>query len=179
MNKQEKNKLLKIARDSITEYLTNKTTPGLTEDDPVLRSIMGAFVTLRENEELRGCIGNITGTLPLFETIRDMAIAAATEDPRFSPLESYELENIKIEISVLSPLKKIQNTDEIVIGKHGVLVKDGLRSGVYLPQVANETKWSKEEFMNSLCGSKARMSPDAWKKGKCEIFVFTAEVFGE
>ena len=83
LNKQQKNKLLKIARNSIKEYLTNKTHLKLTEDDPVLKAEMGVFVTLRENEELRGCIGNITGSLPLSETIRDMAIAAATKDPRF------------------------------------------------------------------------------------------------
>ena len=179
LNKQQKNKLLKIARNSITEYLTNKTTPKLTEDDPVLKAEMGAFVTLHENKELRGCIGNITGSLPLFETIRDMAIAAATEDPRFYPVKINELKNIKIEISVLSPLKKITDPDVIIIGKHGVLVKAGFQSGVYLPQVAVETGWSKEEFMNSLCGSKAGINADAWKKGKCEIYIFTAEVFNE
>ena len=179
LNKQQKNKLLKIARDSIAEYLTNRSTPKITENDPVLNAEMGAFVTLRSNEELRGCIGNMIGSLPLYQTIRDMAIAAATEDPRFYPVKIGELKEIKIEISVLSPLKKITGTDEIVMGKHGVLVKSGFQSGVYLPQVAVETGWSKEEFMNSLCGSKAGMNADAWKKGKCEIYIFTAEVFSE
>ena len=179
LNKQQKNKLLKIARNSITEYLTNKTTSKLTEDDPLLNTEMGAFVTLRADEELRGCIGNITGSLPLSQTIRDMAIAAATEDPRFYPVKINELKEIKIEISVLSPLRKITDINEIVMGKHGVLVKSGFQSGVYLPQIAVETGWNKEEFMNSLCGSKAGINVDAWKKGKCEIYIFTAEVFSE
>ncbi|MFA5275751.1 MAG: AmmeMemoRadiSam system protein A [Candidatus Omnitrophota bacterium] len=179
LTKEQKNKLLKLARDTITEYLTTGKILKFTENDPVLMEEMGAFVTLYKDGELKGCIGNISGSSPLSETIHDMAIAAATEDPRFSPLKPYELENTKIEISALSPLKEIHNIDEIVMGKHGVLVKDGLRSGVYLPQVAIETGWNKEEFMNSLCGSKARMNPDAWKKGKCEIYIFTAEVFGE
>ena len=108
-----------------------------------------------------------------------MAIAAATEDPRFYPVKINELKEIKIEISVLSPLRKITDINEIVMGKHGVLVKSGFQSGVYLPQVAVETGWNKEEFMNSLCGSKAGINVDAWKKGKCEIYIFTAEVFSE
>ncbi|MGA2775831.1 MAG: AmmeMemoRadiSam system protein A [Candidatus Omnitrophota bacterium] len=179
LTKEQKNKLLKLARDAITQYLTTGNVLKCTEDDPDLKAEMGAFVSLHKDGELRGCIGNMSSSLPLSETIRDMAIAAATEDPRFYPLKSDELKNIKIEISVLSPLKKISSVDEIVMGKHGVLVKDGLRSGVYLPQVAVETGWNKEEFLNSLCGSKAGMSHDTWKKGKCEIYIFTAEVFSE
>ena len=179
LTEQQKNKLLKLARDSISEYLTNKKTLAVKETDPALNMKMGAFVTLREQGELRGCIGNIIGSLPLFETIRDMALASATEDPRFHPLKIEELKDIKIEISVMSKLRKITNPDEIIIGKHGVLVRDNFRSGIYLPQVAVEAGWSKEEFMNSLCGSKAGMNEDAWKKGKCEIQIFTAEVFEE
>ncbi|MCX5710588.1 MAG: AmmeMemoRadiSam system protein A, partial [Candidatus Omnitrophica bacterium] len=128
---------------------------------------------------LRGCIGNIIATQPLYLTVRDMALAAAFEDPRFSPVSREELINIGIEISVLSTLKKISSAAEIVLGEHGVLVKNNYTSGVYLPQVATETGWTKEQFMNSLCGDKAGMEPDAWKKGACEIYIFSAEVFKE
>lgn len=179
LNEQQKKKLLKLARDTITLYLSGGKTLEPQEDDPVLTQVMGAFVTLHENGELRGCIGNIVGRKPLYLTVRDMAIASATDDPRFNQITKEELPRIHIEISALSPLKKINNPDEIILGKHGVLVKDLFRSGVYLPQVATETGWTKEEFMNSLCASKAGMSPDAWKRGKCEIFIFSAEVFAE
>jgi len=179
LSEQQKSKLLKIARFTIQEYLTKNKAPEITENDPVLKQVMGAFVTLHEQGKLRGCIGNIVGQEPLYLTVRDMAIAAATDDPRFQPVTKDELKNIHIEISALSPLRKIANPDEIILGKHGVLVRSGFYSGVYLPQVATETGWSKEEFMNSLCESKAGIDADAWKTGKCDIYVFSAEVFGE
>ncbi|MEW6008194.1 MAG: AmmeMemoRadiSam system protein B [Candidatus Omnitrophota bacterium] len=179
LTKEQKQKLLKIARNTITHYLTTGKVLEVKEDDPLLKKPMGAFVTLHKKGELRGCIGHIEAIGPLYITVRDMAIASATEDPRFSPVTKEELKDIHIEISVLSPLKKTTNTDEIIMGKHGVIVKDFFRSGVYLPQVATETGWSKEEFMNSLCGQKAGMSIDAWKRGKCDIYIFSAEVFAE
>jgi len=179
LNREQKNKLLKLARETISHYLVTGKIEKIPESDPVLKTQMGAFVTLHKGELLRGCIGNMQSKSPLIETIRDMAIAAATQDPRFPSLEPKELPNIKIEISVLSPLKKISDPDEIIVGKHGVLVSNNFTSGVYLPQVALETGWNKEEFMNSLCGSKAGMNEDAWKKGECDIYIFTAEVFSE
>lgn len=179
LNQEQKKKLLKLARDTITLFLASGKTLEPKEDDPTLKQVMGAFVTLHKDGELRGCIGNIVGQKPLYLTVRDMAIASATEDPRFNSVTKEELPKINIEISALSPLKKITNPDEIVLGKHGVLVRDLYRSGVYLPQVATETGWTKEQFMDSLCGSKAGMRPDAWKTGKCDIYIFSAEVFGE
>jgi len=179
LNQEQKNKLLKLARDTITLFLASGKILDPKEDDPVLKQVMGAFVTLHKDGELRGCIGNIVGQKPLYLTVRDMAIASATEDPRFNSVSKEELPKINIEISALSPLKKITNPDEIILGKHGVLVRDLYRSGVYLPQVATETGWTKEQFMDSLCGNKAGMKPDAWKTGKCDIYIFSAEVFGE
>lgn len=179
LNEEQKKKLLKLARDTITLFLASGKTLEPKEDDPALKQVMGAFVTLHKNGELRGCIGNIVGQKPLYLTVRDMAIASATEDPRFDSVTKEELPKIHIEISALSPLKKINNPDEIVLGKHGVVVRDFYRSGVYLPQVATETGWTKEQFMDSLCGSKAGMRPDAWRTGKCDIYIFSAEVFGE
>lgn len=179
LGRLQKNKLLRIARDAIEAYLERRKEPNIQESDPVLNQNMGAFVTLHIKGRLRGCIGNIIGRQPLYLTIRDMAIAAAFEDPRFNPLTKQEFKDINIEISVLSPLKRIDRPEEIILGVHGVLVKDNLTSGVYLPQVATETGWDKETFMNSLCGDKAGMAPDAWKSSSCEIYVFSAVVFKE
>jgi len=106
-----------------------------------------------------------------------MAIAAATKDLRFYPLTEQELPSIKLEISVLSPLKKIEDIDEIEIGKHGIYITKGYRSGCYLPQVARETGWSKIEFLEHCSRDKARLEPDGWKEA--DIYIFTAEVFGE
>lgn len=179
LTKLQKNKLLRIGRDSIELYASDRKELNIREDDPLLNQNMGAFVTLHAKNRLRGCIGNIIATQPLYLTVRDMALAAAFEDPRFNPVSKNELKEIHLEISVLSPLKKINNADEIILGTHGVLVKNNFTSGVYLPQVATETGWTREQFMNSLCGDKAGMEPDAWKKGSCEIYIFSAEVFKE
>ena len=140
---------------------------------------IGAFVTLHENGQLRGCIGNMTGSGPLFKTVADMAIEAATGDPRFSGLSAGELNKIDLEISVLTPLKKVPGYKDVRIPGDGVLIKSGFNSGVFLPQVATETGWSKEEFLSVLCEQKAGLSRSAWKDKDTEIYIFTAEVFSE
>ena len=179
LNKNQRKRLLEIARKSIQEYLSTGRKIELAETDPVLLKEMGAFVTLHKHGELRGCIGNLIGQQPLYLTVRDMAVEAAVDDPRFSPVQLTELENIEIEISALSPLQRIESADEIKIGVHGVLVKRGFHSGVFLPQVATETGWSKEEFLKELCSQKAGLPPLAWKDKTTEIYIFTAEVFSE
>lgn len=179
LNDTERKRLLQIARESISLYVTENKKKKFEEKDRVLNEELGAFVTLRENGELRGCIGNMVGRGPLCQTIADMAIEAATGDPRFSRLLPAELDKIDIEISVLSPLKRVKSHQEIKIPGHGVLVKKGFSSGVYLPQVAEEAGWNKEEFLTSLCGQKAGMDPYAWKDPTTELYVFNAEVFGE
>jgi len=179
LNDAQQKKLLKIARDTITTYLKTGSALEIKEDDPVLNKEMGAFVTLHKNGELRGCIGNIIGRGPLYLTVRDMAIESATGDPRFSKVKPEEMKDIDIEISVLSELNKIKSADEIELGVHGVLIRKGFASGVFLPQVATETGWSKEEFLSCLCSQKAGLLPDAWKTGEVDMYVFTAEVFGE
>tara|TARA_B100000315_G_C14433561_1_gene521294 strand:+ start:247 stop:798 length:552 start_codon:yes stop_codon:yes gene_type:complete len=176
---QQKQCLLKLARDTISLYIKESKIFEYKIDDEALGQVMGVFVTLNNGDKLRGCIGNIIGTTPLCQGVRDMAIACATKDPRFDPLVVSELDKVSIEISVLSPLEKISDPAEIILGKHGVLVEGTLGGGVYLPQVATETGWSKDEFMNSLCAHKAGIAPDAWKRGECDIYIFTAEVFGE
>jgi len=179
LNAGEKERLLKIARETLKSYVETGKQPKFKEDDPVLNKEMGAFVTLHEKEQLRGCIGNIIGKGPLYQTVSDMAVQAGTQDPRFQPVSPEELEAIDIEISVLSPLEKVDNADNIIMGKHGVLVRNGFRSGVYLPQVAIETGWDKNEFMDSLCMQKAGMPRNSWKNKGCDIYIFSAEVFGE
>ena len=179
LNTLQRKRLLQIAREAITSYVRDGKRIEFTESDPVLNQPMGAFVTLHENGELRGCIGNMTAQGPLYKTVADMSIEAATGDPRFNRLSKNELDKINIEISALSPLQKVKSADEIKIPGNGVVVRKGFRSGVFLPQVANETGWGKEEFLSCLCSQKAGLPPDAWKDSSTEKFIFTAEVFGE
>ncbi|MBD3427255.1 MAG: AmmeMemoRadiSam system protein B [Candidatus Omnitrophica bacterium] len=178
-DKSQRKELLKIARDTIRHYLETGERLEVEVVDEALQQEMGAFVTLHKNGALRGCIGHMVAKGPLYLAVRDMAIAAAVEDPRFPPLKASELDEVDIEISALSPMVKIEDHEDIEMGKHGVMVRMGWRSGVYLPQVAEETGWSREQFMNSLCAHKAGIPPNAWKTGQCDIYVFTAEVFGE
>jgi AmmeMemoRadiSam system protein A len=175
----EKRTLLEISRKALTLYVKEGRRLNWKNDNPAFEAIRGLFVTLHKTGRLRGCIGNIVGTLPIYKGLIEMTIAAASQDPRFSPVRDDELAEIDIEISLLTPLQEINDPHEIIMGKHGVLVKDGLRSGVYLPQVALETGWSRDEFMNSLCSEKAGMAADAWCRGNCRLYTFTAEVLRE
>ncbi|MFH1779505.1 MAG: AmmeMemoRadiSam system protein B [Candidatus Omnitrophota bacterium] len=179
LNAEQKKKLLTIARKTIEDYVKERKKPEFKEADPELLKEKGAFVTLHKGKDLRGCIGNIIGHGPLYLTVRDMAIASATEDPRFPPLTPNELKDIKIEISVLSEPKKVTDINEIKLGVHGVIVKRGFASGVFLPQVALETGWTKEEFLSNLCSHKAGLPPNAWKDKNTEIYIFSAQVFEE
>lgn len=175
----QKKRLLQIARESFANYVRNGTRTSFDEKDPLLNREMGAFVTLHENGQLRGCIGNMSGRGPLYRTVAAMAIEAATGDPRFPRLSKEEIGKVDVEISVLTPLKKVRGPDEIRIPGQGVVVRKGFSSGVYLPQVATETGWSKEEFLSSLCAHKAGIDPDAWKDPATELYTFEAIVFGE
>ncbi|MBU1808163.1 MAG: AmmeMemoRadiSam system protein B [Candidatus Omnitrophica bacterium] len=179
LNESQRKRLLDIARGSIKSFVDDRKRASFTEGDPVLNKPFGAFVTLKESGELRGCIGNMMAQGPLYQTVADMAIQAATGDPRFKALSPGEIDKVALEISVLSPLKKISNIDEIKIPGHGVLVRRKGRSGVYLPQVAVEAGWNKEKFMTSLCANKAGLPPDAWKDPSTDVYIFEAEVFGE
>ena len=179
LSDQQRKKLLKISRDSIESYLKTGKKLEVNESDPVLSQEMGAFVTLNKVGQLRGCIGSLTASQPLYLTVRDMAVEAAVDDPRFSPLKPEELNEIDIEISALSPLEKVDSADKVELGKHGVVVRKGYHSGVFLPQVATETGWSKEDFLNHLCEQKAGLPPSAWKDKETELYIFSAEVFSE
>ncbi len=179
LTQAQKKKLIDIARCALTQYVKAKKSYIPQVEDYKLKKEAGVFVTLRKEGNLRGCLGSITARGPLYLEVQNMAVAAAGQDLRFRPVAESELKDINIEISILSPLKKVDNSDEIIFTKHGVLVKKGSRSGVFLPQVAKETGWSKDEFMANLCQHKAGLSADCWKEGNCDIFIFTAEVFGE
>ena len=179
LSKTQKKELLRIARSVLEEYLSKDMISEVLVHDLALKESGGAFVTLHKDGQLRGCIGVIESERPLYENVMDMAIEAALHDPRFTPVNEYEMPEIEIEISALSPKRRIKSIDEIELGKHGVIVKKGFASGVFLPQVATETGWSKTEFMQHLCEGKAGLKADAYLDPKTEIYVFNAEVFSE
>ena len=178
LSQEDKKTLLKLARDTIKLYLKDGTRVKLPGAKGALGEICGAFVTLHKHDNLRGCIGNMIGHGPLVGTIRDMAIAAATEDPRFPGVTLKELDEINIEISVLSPMKRIKDVSEILVGTHGILMRRGMHQGVLLPQVATEWGWDREEFLRHTC-LKAGLATEDWKDPNTVIEIFSAEVFGE
>ncbi len=177
LSEQEKVTLLSVARQSIKTYLEENTPDDFEITLPSLLEKRGAFVTLKRDHELRGCIGTFITERPLYETVIDMAIGAATKDPRFQPLDLDELDNVSIDISVLSELNLIDDVSKIEIGKHGIFIIKGPYKGVLLPQVATENMWDRNTFLEHTC-IKAGLQPDAWKEG-CEIYIFSAEIFGE
>jgi AmmeMemoRadiSam system protein A len=138
-------------------------------------------VTIKKGNRLRGCIGQIISPgQPLWELVRDMAISACSQDYRFEPISSKELNEINYEISILSIPKEIDRWQDIKLGKHGVIIERGPRTGVFLPQVAEETCWNLEEFLSELCSQKAGLAPDSYKNDpKVKIKVFTAQVIKE
>jgi AmmeMemoRadiSam system protein B/AmmeMemoRadiSam system protein A len=174
---EERERLLSIARESIAQYVTDGTFPEARVDEPDLLKKSGAFVTLELDGELRGCIGHIQAQDPLYSTVQQAAVSAATQDPRFSPLSEGELGRVTIEISVLSPLKRITDIEEIEVGTHGLLISAQGRQGLLLPQVATEEGWNRDEFLQAIC-RKAGLPQDAWRDGAA-LYTFTAIVFGE
>ncbi len=180
LNAKEKKKLLALARASINSFVKSGKTSAVETTDPRLLKPQGVFVTLTKHGQLRGCIGNIIGDKPLWNTVREMAIAAASQDPRFSPVGVDELKDINIEISVLSVPKRVKDASCITLGRDGVIISDGdSHEGVFLPQVAIETNWSKEEFLNELCSQKAGLPSDCWKDSKNNLWTFQADVFNQ
>jgi hypothetical protein len=176
---KDKKDLLRIARSTVTASALNETVPE-TDTAHLSTKVMqacGAFVTLHKTKQLRGCIGQFMAEEPLYEVVREMAEAAAMRDTRFVPLKPEELEEIDIEISVLTPLKKISSTNEIILGRHGIYIKKGLSAGTLLPQVATETGWQLEEFLGHCARDKAGIGWNGWKDA--EIFVYEAIVFSE
>jgi len=172
----ERETLRLIARTTVACVVRGETVPSFPIQSARLKEPQGAFVTLTTGGRLRGCIGSLVGVMPLHETIRKMAIQAATRDPRFPPVRPQELSLLEIEISVLSPLQPVQRIEEIVVGTHGLVLVHGNRSGVLLPQVASEYGWDRKAFLDNL-SRKAGLPKDAWKSQQAQLYAFTAEVF--
>lgn len=178
LSRDEKAALLKLARETIEARSQGKPAPKPDARSARLKEPRGAFVTLHKRGELRGCIGHIVGARPLAESVSEMAEAAAFHDPRFPAVRAEELRDLDIEISALTPMERIGNLEEVVIGRHGLYMKRGSRSGLLLPQVATEQGWDRVQFLENTC-RKAGMEKDAWKDPGTEIYIFSAEIFRE
>ncbi|HET6489762.1 MAG TPA: AmmeMemoRadiSam system protein B [Syntrophales bacterium] len=169
--------LLRMARETIERFLTTKTAPLARNPSPDLEQTRGMFVTLNKHGALRGCIGEITAEKPLYQLVGSVALKSALEDPRFPPLRREELQDIEIEISVLTPAAPVASADDIVVGRDGVILKKSGRSAVFLPQVATEQGWGRDQMLDQLC-MKAGLPAGSWKSG-AQFLTFQAEVFSE
>jgi AmmeMemoRadiSam system protein A len=179
LNERERAALLRVAREAIVQTVGARDAqpePVGAADRPSLKA--GAFVSLHRRGSLRGCIGTFDMSQPVAERVEEMAVAAATRDPRFKPVSEAEVGELEIEISVLTPPRRIESPDEIQVGVHGLMVSRGYLRGVLLPQVATEYGWDRETFLAHTC-RKAGLPDTAWQDPDTVIQVFTAEVFGE
>ncbi len=175
----DKQTLLRLAREKLSAHFGfDLPQPSHeTQYSEALNTSCGLFVSLHLGSELRGCIGTFKANNPLYQSVQDMALSSAFNDYRFEPLTREELPEITIEISVLTPLKKIKSIDEVELGKHGIYISDGSRSGTFLPQVASQTGWTKEEFLGHCSRDKAGLGWLGWQKA--ELYVYEAIVFSE
>jgi AmmeMemoRadiSam system protein A len=169
--------LIDLARTTIQARLDGVPLPSREPEDEGLLDRRGAFVTLKIDGRLRGCIGHVVGVAPLWLAVRDNAIAAAFEDPRFAPLEAKELQITRIEISALTPLRRV-TAEEIEVGRDGILIEQGGARGLLLPQVPVEYGWDRETFLDHTC-RKAGLEPGCWRSPDTVLSAFSAEVFGE
>ena len=176
LNEEEKKTLHQIAKTVIENKAKGKAIPDFKVESPTLKENRGAFVTIHKRGQLRGCIGYIEGQGPLHKTIERMAEAAAFKDPRFTPVKENELPELELEISVLTPLKRITDVNEIQVGKHGIYIVKGMWAGLLLPQVATEYGWDRQTFLEHTC-QKAGLPSNAWKEKDTEIYIFSADIF--
>ena len=174
---EDKQQLKRIAAESIQAHFDGKEVDSkiLSNGYPTLQKLYGAFVSLHKNGRLRGCIGHFGEDIPLHEIVAEMARAAAFEDPRFLNVTREEFDDLEIEISVLTPMRRIYSLDEFELHRHGIYIRKGFNSGTYLPQVADEVNWTKEEFVSHCSQDKARLGWDGWKEA--ELYVYEAIVF--
>jgi AmmeMemoRadiSam system protein B/AmmeMemoRadiSam system protein A len=179
LSTRDKKDLIHIARLTLDNYIGRGQIPQVNHDhySDVLQTHTGAFVTLHKNGNLRGCIGRFEPDMPLYQVIRDMTISASTKDYRFKPVTPTELDEIELEISVLTPLERIQDPSEIMLGLHGIYIKKGAKSGTFLPQVATQTGWNLEEFLGHCSRDKAHIGWYGWKDA--EIYTYEALIFSE
>jgi AmmeMemoRadiSam system protein A len=174
----EQRELLRIARATLREHArSGKLPPGKPHRDTLLAEA-AVFVTLHRDGELRGCIGTTTADRPIFRAVQEMAIAAATRDPRFPPVTADEIALVDIEISVLGELRRVHGPDDVVIGRDGVVVEGRGQRGLLLPHVAVESGWDAKAFVERTC-QKAGLPRDAWREGDLEISVFPTQIFSE
>ncbi|UCC66953.1 MAG: AmmeMemoRadiSam system protein A [Deltaproteobacteria bacterium] len=176
LSEDEKKTLLEIAKKVIWNKASGKNVPEFKVESKRLNEPRGAFVTINKHGDLRGCIGFIKGIKPLYQAVEEMAAAAAFNDPRFPPVTEKELKDLEIEISVLTPLKQIDDVDEIEVGKHGIYIERGFYSGLLLPQVATEYGWDRQTFLEQTC-LKAGLPRHAWKEKESKIYIFSADIF--
>ena len=176
LNEDEKAQLHRFVKETIRRKLDGTPLSDLETDSKNLNQDRGAFVSLHKSGRLRGCIGHIRGDRPLKDTIRDMAIAAAFEDPRFPSLSKEEFDQLEIEISVLTPFKKVDDVNKIEVGKHGLYITKGYAAGLLLPQVATEHNWDHMTFLEQTC-VKAGLPTNAWKDKDADIYIFSADIF--
>lgn len=173
----DKKAMLRFVRETISRYLSTQTVPLARGFSPDLQYPQGIFVTLKKKEQLRGCIGRIVPDAPLSKLMGTIALQSAFEDPRFKPVTAKELDDLEIEISVLTPMKQVKGPGDIVVGRDGVVLRKGGRSAVFLPQVAPEQGWGRDEMLDHL-SMKAGLSRGSWREG-AEFFTFQAIVFSE
>ncbi len=178
LSQEEEKTLLTIARETVEHYVRGESVPNFSVKSEKLNEKWGVFVTLTERGNLRGCIGLIRGVEPLYLGVKEMAISAATKDPRFSPVQPKELKDIKIEISVLTPMVKVNDPSEIVVGRDGLYVQYGFYSGLLLPQVATEYGWDRAQFLQETC-HKAGLPGNCWKQEGAQLYRFSALIFSE
>jgi AmmeMemoRadiSam system protein A len=174
---EQRTALLVLARSAILECVCHAQSVTTGTSDPALQAAGAAFVTLTRRGQLRGCIGYVEAVKPLTEAVAHCAVSAATADPRFLPVTPDELPDLRIEISVLSPLRRVDQPSQIQVGDHGLHISQGGRRGLLLPQVATEFGWNRETFLRQTC-LKAGLPGDAWRRG-AEIRVFTVDHFSE
>lgn len=179
LGEEDKKTLLNLARQTITSYIINGKIPEVNAEkfSPSLKTQSGVFVTLTRDHHLRGCIGHFEADYPLWQIIQKMAVAAATRDYRFEKVNSDEIKKLRIEISVLTPLRRIKSADEFILGKQGIYIKKGNSSGTFLPEVAKQTGWTKDEFLGHCAQDKAGLGWDEWKSA--ELYTYEALVFSE
>ncbi|MDD3473282.1 MAG: AmmeMemoRadiSam system protein A [Syntrophaceae bacterium] len=173
---QEKKELLEIVKKTVEEVSNGKRPSEINAPMNKLLEKRGAFVTLHKRGMLRGCIGALQASKPLYLTVQEMAEAACSRDPRFRPVTPEELKFLDYEISVLTPFEPVEDIKDIKVGLHGLLVRKGARSGLLLPQVASERNWDVETFLKETC-RKAGLHPEAWRERDTQIFMFSADVF--
>jgi AmmeMemoRadiSam system protein B/AmmeMemoRadiSam system protein A len=175
LSKEEKTELIRLARSAINQFIREKKIINYRTENPNFLAKKGAFVTLKRKGFLRGCIGFIEPVAPLYQTVIQTSVYAACRDQRFPPLSTEELDDLEIEISVLSPLKKIHDPSLIMVGKHGLVISKGNKRGLLLPQVPVENNWSREMFLKQAC-LKAGLPQNTWKSG-ADIYIFEAIIF--